>query len=258
MIRLQHVTQHYGVRPVLRDVDLEIPAGGLVAVVGPNGMGKSTLLRVVAGLLEPQVGHCEIDGLRRRSSEANELAIRRRVAYLPDHPWLPLNRTGREFLLAVGQLYGVESSRLFDHVDRLFALFDLGRESDWPIGGYSNGQKKKVAIAAVLATDAPILLMDELFGGGLDPAGVIALKRVLRHLAARDDVTVLMSAPAPELLEEFAERVIVLQEGRVLAYDTPARLCEQAGKSSLAAALERLVFPEAQSHIEAYLRGEQR
>lgn len=235
---------------------LEIPAGEVVAIVGPNGMGKSTLLSAIAGVLEPQSGYVEIDGRRRRSSEENELAIRSRVAYLPDHPWLPKNRTGREFMLAVGHLYGVATERLFDHVDRLLALFDLSREGDWPISSYSNGQKKKIAIAATLASDAPILLLDELFGGGLDPAGILALKQILVHLSRRDDVTVLMTAPVPELLEEVAQRVLVLREGAVAAFDTPANLRQQAGTATLAEALGRLVFPEAMANIEAYLRGE--
>ena len=79
MIRAVDITQHYGVRPVLRQVSLEIETGELVAILGPNGMGKSTLLSVLAGVLSPQHGHVEIDGLARRSSEQHELEIRRRT-----------------------------------------------------------------------------------------------------------------------------------------------------------------------------------
>src|SRR5689334_11357692 len=141
MIVLSDVTQHYGVRPVLRDITLKIPAGRLTAVVGPNGMGKTTLLGVMAGVLSPQKGYCEIDNLRRRRSEEEEREIRRRVVYLPDHPWLPVERTGRELLLGVGRLYDIEIDPLIDHVERLLELFQLAREGDWPIRGYSNGQK---------------------------------------------------------------------------------------------------------------------
>lgn len=76
MIRAVDVTQHYGVRPILRDVTLEIPDGTRTAVIGPNGMGKTTLLGVLGGVLTPQRGYVEIDGLRRRSSVENELEIR--------------------------------------------------------------------------------------------------------------------------------------------------------------------------------------
>src|ERR1035438_6624358 len=102
MINVVDVTQHYGVRPMLRQINLRANEGELLALMGPNGMGKSTLLAVMAGVLTPQRGYVEIDGKRRRSSEENELTIRKQVVYLPDHPWLPRNRTGREFLMAIG------------------------------------------------------------------------------------------------------------------------------------------------------------
>jgi ABC-2 type transport system ATP-binding protein len=95
MIRVVGVTQHYTVKPVLKHVSVDIPAGSRTAVIGPNGMGKTTLLSVMAGVLDPQEGYVEIDGLRRRSSVENELAIRKRTVYLPDRCYLPKNQTGR-------------------------------------------------------------------------------------------------------------------------------------------------------------------
>ena len=83
MIELIDVTQHYGVRPVLRGINLRIERGEVVVILGPNGMGKSTLLGVMAGVLSPQQGSVLIDGLRRRGSEEEELAIRKMTVYLP-------------------------------------------------------------------------------------------------------------------------------------------------------------------------------
>jgi ABC-2 type transport system ATP-binding protein len=253
MIHLVGVTQHYGVRPVLSKIHLKIPAGRLTAIVGPNGMGKTTLLSVMAGILSPQKGYVEIDGLRRRRTEEEELAIRRRVVYLPDHPWLPKSRTGREFLISIGRLYDLDIDRLLDHVERLLDLFQLSREGDWPIRSYSNGQKKKIAIASVLMTEAPILLLDEPFAGGLDPAGILALKRVLQRLAREEKRTIVMTAPVPELVEETADEVVVLREGQVAAHDTIAGL-RQLTKCDgpLAEVLARLTHPETLDTIERY------
>jgi len=142
---------------------LEVRSGELIAILGPNGMGESTLLAVMAGLCVLVKGYVEIDGLRRRASVDGELTIRKRVVHLPDHPWLPKNRTGREFLLAVGRLYGVDDERLMDHTDWLLQLFDLSNEGDWPIRSYSNGQQKKIAIASALAPAAPALRLDDPF-----------------------------------------------------------------------------------------------
>ena len=252
-IELVGVVQHYGVRPVLRDINLQIPPGTIVAIVGPNGIGKTTLLGVMAGVLSPQRGHVELDGLRRRRSVEEEQAIRRKVVYLPDHPWLPLSRTGREFLLAVGRLYDLDPDRLIDHVERLLALFHLTKEGDWPIRSYSNGQKKKIALASALVTQVPILLLDEPFGGGLDPAGILALREVLKRLGSQPDRTIVMTAPAPELVEELARKVLVLRDGQIVAFDDLEGLRRLAGCSgTLTEVLARLIHPETLEQVQQY------
>ena len=257
MIRVVDVTHHYGVRPVLRRINLEIRDGELVAILGPNGMGKTTLLGVIAGALWPLKGFVEIDGRKRRASVEDELAIRRKVAYLPDHPWLPGIRTGREFLLAVGRLYGIDDDRLMDHVDRLLKVFDLEREGDWPIQSYSNGQQKKIAICATLVTEAPILILDEPFSGGLDPSGILALKRILQHLTTDRNVTVVMSTPVAELVEELAQRTVIFSEGRIVAFDTTEGLRRQTGCSgSMAEVFEQLVHPQTVDNLRLYFEGE--
>jgi ABC-type multidrug transport system ATPase subunit len=256
MIELVNVTQHYGIRPVLRNINLRIEQGQLVVVLGPNGMGKTTLLGVLGGTLQPQKGYVEINGLRRRRSAEEELAIRKIAVYLPDHPWLPAWRTGREFLLSVGQLYDVGEDRLMDHVDRLLALFELADRAEWPIRSYSNGQQKKLAVCSALVTDAPILLLDEPFSGGLDPAGILALKRVLQWLVKQGGSTVVLTSPVPELVEAVADRVVILRDGEVLAYDTLEGLRERtACRGPLADVLERLMHPETLDKLERYFEG---
>jgi ABC-type multidrug transport system ATPase subunit len=258
MIRLENVVQHYGVRPVLTGIDLEISDGELVGLLGPNGMGKTTLLSVMAGVLMPQKGSVQIAGLERRSSEENELAIRRKTVYLPDHPWLPKNRTGREFLIAVGELYDVETERLLDHAERLLTLFDLNEQGDWPIRSYSNGQKKKIALCSALVTDASLMIFDEPFAGGLDPSGILALKRVLTRLVRDRRQTVVISAPVPELVEEVADRVVIVHHGEIVAFDRLDQLRKQADcEGSLADVYQKLVHPESLDNIEAYFDGEE-
>src|SRR5438876_10943073 len=98
MIKVVDVSHHYGVKPVLSHVSVDVPDGQLVVVMGPNGAGKSTLLSILAGLMAPAKGYVEINGLRRRATEQAELQIRRQTAFLPDQPWLPEFKTGREWL----------------------------------------------------------------------------------------------------------------------------------------------------------------
>ncbi|MBI5095871.1 MAG: ABC transporter ATP-binding protein [Candidatus Hydrogenedentes bacterium] len=256
MIKVVDLVQHYGVRPVLRDINIEIAEGEVVALMGPNGMGKSTLLAAMAGVLWPQKGYIEIDGKRRRQTVDDELAIRKKVVYLPDHPWLPKFNTAREFLLSVGRLYSIEPTRLMEHVQRLLTLFDLDANGDQAIDGLSNGQKKKVAIASALVTEAPIMLLDEPFSGGLDPAGMFALKAVMKQLRDRSDVTVVMATPVPEIVEGLADRVIILRNGELVAFDTPDGLRKLANVTGpLEEVLEHLIDPKGAENISQYLES---
>jgi ABC-type multidrug transport system ATPase subunit len=254
MIQLRDITQHYGVRPVLSHIDLHVKRGELVTLMGPNGMGKSTLLGVMAGTLAPQRGEVIIDGRARRANIDDELAIRRMTVWLPDHPWLPASRTGREFLIAVGHLYEIDDDHLMDHTDRLLQLFHLDKHADAPIRTYSNGQKKKTAIAAALVTEAPVMLLDEPFTGGLDPSAILALRRVLTRLAEREDVTIVMATQMPEIAESLAHRVAILRDGELIAYDTIPNLRRQPDEP-LADVLERLINPNTLENIDAYFEG---
>ena len=256
MIQVKNVWHHYGIRPILKDVSLQVTEGELVALMGPNGMGKSTLLALIGGLLAPIKGAVEVDGLTRRSSIEAEKAIRKKMVYLPDRPFLPPDVTGREYALAIGRLYDVDEQRLMEQTDKLLEIFDLGKHADSPISSYSTGQQKKIGICAALVTEAPILVLDEPFSGGLDSSALLALSRILKKLAERKDVTVVMAVPVPELVEPLAHKIAVIADGQILACDSADGLRQQTGCSgSLLEVLEALVHPKSQTSIEDYLKG---
>jgi ABC-2 type transport system ATP-binding protein len=258
-IRVENLTQHYGVRPVLRDINLDIYAGELVAVIGPNGMGKTTLLAAIGGVHSPQKGSVTIAGLKRRSSPAAELEIRRKSVYLPDAAFLPRTMTAREFWISVGKIYEIDYDRLFDHIERLVALFELEQVVDSPISSGSAGQQKKVALSAALITDTPILLLDEPLSGGLDASGILALRKVLQRLVADRHATIVLTAPVPELVEQLAARVVVLRAGSIVADGTVEQLIAQSGRGrSLADALELLFFPKTADRVADYFQDTRR
>jgi ABC-type multidrug transport system ATPase subunit len=150
-------------------------------------------------------------------------------------------------------LYDIPDERLMDHVQRLFGLFELAEKADTPIRGYSAGQQKKLALCSTLVAEAPVMLLDEPFSGGLDPSGLLALKKVLRELVVRQGRTIVLTSPVPELVEEIADRVIILQDGEILAFDTLEGLRRMTGaRGSLGQVLERLIFPETMRHLEQY------
>ncbi len=253
MIELKNIWHHYGIRPTLRDINLTVSPGELLCVMGPNGMGKSTLLGVIAGILAPIKGTVRINGLTRRQSIEEEKKIREQVVYLPDTPWLPDSNTGREFILGVGRLYGVDEDRLFDHAQKLLDLFDLSDKGDRTISSYSTGQRKKIGLCSGLITDAPIMILDEPFSGGLDSSGLLALQQVLKHLAERDDVTVVMAVPVPELVEGLADRIAIIQNGQILACDSTTGLRQTTGTDgTLGEVLEQLLHPDGPKNLASY------
>lgn len=254
MINVVDLVQHYGVRPVLRKINLGVQKGELVVLMGPNGMGKSTLLAAIAGMLTPQEGYIEIDGKRRKSSIEAEREIRKQVFYLPNNPWLPRFRTGREYLLAVAELYAIDFDRRFEHIDQLLGVFELSAQGDSALGSYSTGQQKKIAICGALISEARVLLLDEPFSGGLDPAGLYALKQILLKLRAGDERTILLATPVPELVDEIADRVAVLRDGAIVAYDSPAKLAKESG-TGLEQTLQRMLSPDSIQFLDSYLKG---
>jgi len=254
MIELQGVGQYYGARAVLRDVDLRVDAGEILVVLGPNGMGKTTLLRVMAGVLQPQVGQVLVDGVGRRSSVENELAIRQKVFFLPDDMWLPAQMSVIDWLYAVGKTWQVETPRLARHIELLLEMFDLQHQENANLKSLSTGQKKKVSLCAAMVSDCPILLLDEPFSGGLDSAGILALVHVLRQLRERQDRTVVLTTPVAELVDRVASRVAIVRDGTITALGTVDELRAGFGTdTTLNEVLEQLVRPGSVESIQKYL-----
>ncbi|MHC4758122.1 MAG: ATP-binding cassette domain-containing protein, partial [Planctomycetota bacterium] len=143
-----------------------------------------------------------------------------------------------------------------EHVESLLALLDLKEQADSQIRTYSTGQKKKIGICSAIVTEAPIMILDEPFSGGLDSAALYALSKVLKQLAERKDVTVLMAVPVPELVEPLAHKIAVIDRGQIVAYDTADELRKQTGcGGSLTEVLEALLHPGVLENIENYLQG---
>lgn len=255
MIEVSDVFHHYGLRPVLDDVSFRVQAGKTLAIIGPNGSGKTTLLSLLGGMASPSKGTVRINGLTRRGSVDDELAIRKQAVFLPDDCWLP-DVTGRQFVLGTGEIYGVPPRELFEHVDQLLKVFQLDELANASTSCYSTGQRKKIGLCSALVTDASVMLLDEPFSGGLDPAGITAMKQILKHLTARKDRTVVLTSPVPELVEEVADEVLILSEGKVLRCDSVSNLKASSNAETLDEALRQLIFPETQSDLEVYFRRE--
>jgi ABC-2 type transport system ATP-binding protein len=253
MIDVVNCTHHYGAAPVLRDVNLHIDAGKVVAVMGPNGMGKTTLLSLMAGIMLPTRGYVEIDGKRRRRTREEEAAIRKIVAYVPADAYFPAT-TGRSWLGTIGRLYGHDAIHVQDHIDQLLEVFELTEVAAAFASLGSTGQQKKILLCGAFISEAPILLMDEPFGGGLDPSGIASLKRLLQGMRDRRRNTIVFTTPVPELVEELADEIAVLRDGKLIAFGPLQALRSQAGcDGGLDEVYAQLVSPQRNTVANRYV-----
>ena len=254
MIKIENVSHHFWADYILKDISLEVQKGELMVLMGPNGMGKSTLLSVVAGLISPFTGRVLINGLERRSKAEEELALRQQTFYLPDQAWIPQMRTGREYLLMTGKAYGQDPVQTYEHVSELLDLFDIKHIADQYCANYSQGQKKKLGLCSALVSKAKVLILDEPFSGGLDSSGLITTKKLLKNLADHEEYTILMAVPVPELVEEVADKIAIISKGQIICCGEIEELKSQYdSQGSLADFLEERINPGNSDRVENYL-----
>ena len=230
-IELQGVSKKYGSFPALDDVSMEIAPGQLVSLLGPNGAGKTTLLRLLAGIVAPSKGRLLYDG---EAFRRDRVDMRRRFAFLPDFPvvfedWSILKHLG--MLL---RLYGVEPMGSEEKAMALLDEFELFAVAERPFQALSRGQRYKGALAAIIAVDPEVWLVDEPFASGMDPHGISAFKRHAREAAGRGR-TVIYSTQILDAAERFSDRAGIIYRGSLVAFDSVANLREhhQAGENVL-------------------------
>jgi osmoprotectant transport system ATP-binding protein len=223
VIEFRGVSARRGERVVLRDVTLEVAPGEVLALVGRSGSGKTTLLRLVNRLVDAEQGEVRVSG--RRVDGWDQVSLRRQVGYAIQDVGLFPHFTVRDNVALVPRLLAWTPDRIEARVNELLLLVGLDPsqfDRRWP-DQLSGGQRQRVGLARALAADPPVLLMDEPFGA-LDPITRAELHREFRRLQATMPRAVLLVTH--DLTEAFAlaQRVAVLNEGRVVACETPERL----------------------------------
>lgn len=227
MIELQSVTRVYGHKTAVRGLDLALRPGELFAFLGPNGAGKTTTTKMLVGLLQPTSGEVRIGGidLARQPREASRL-----VGYVPDQPQLYDKLSGREFLLFVAQVYGMSGAAAHTAIERQIQTFELADFVDFLTESYSHGMKQRLAFAAALVHDPKVLILDEPMVG-LDPRSMRLVKDLLRREANRG-VTVFMSTHTLPLAEETADRLGIIDEGKLVFLGTMAELRQRMSQET--------------------------
>lgn len=244
MIEFENVTRRYGHTLAVDNLTLTLNQGELFALLGPNGAGKTTTIRMLVGLLRPDSGRIRICGC---DGSAGQRRANRLLGFVPEEAYLYEKLSGREMLEFAGEMHGMDRATIRDHIDREVNRFDLGGFFDELIETYSHGMKQRLVFASALLHDPEVIVVDEPMVG-LDPRSVRVAKDLLRSQAAAGR-TVLMSTHTLAIAEEIADRIAILDGGRLSFLGSLAEL--QHELSSPDTPLESLFLQLTNGHASA-------
>lgn len=226
-LQLTALTKHFG-RPAVDQLNLTVRRGELYALLGPNGAGKTTTLRMVAGLLAPDSGKVEVFGI---DLAANPAGAKQAMAYLPDDPMLYAKLKPTEYLEFIAGLWGIAAADAEPRARRLLDWLDLTKHAHELTEGFSRGMKQKLALAGALIHEPQLLILDEPLTG-LDAAAARQVKDLLlEHVSGGG--TVILTTHILEVAERLAQRIGIIEHGRLIAEGTLDELRGQAGAATL-------------------------
>ena len=231
-IEVRHLTKDFrvGLKGVkLRAVDdlsLSIPRGQVYGLLGPNGCGKSTTLKVVLGLVPATAGEVSILGLPSATAEA-----RARTGFLPEAPYFHKFLSGRELVRYCAHLSGVPSDRVEAAVEEAVALVDLREAAGRLVGTYSKGMLQRIGLAQAIVHDPELVILDEPTAG-VDPVGAAAIGRIIEAMRARGKTVVLCSHLLGQV-EQVCDRVAIMDKGRLVLEGAVAEVLERRDRHVL-------------------------
>lgn len=212
-------------KPVITGIDLTLAQGEFYALLGPNGAGKTTILRMIAGLLAPDEGQINVCGI---DVALNPIAAKQMLAWVSDEPMIYDRLTPIEYLQFVAGLWHIPAKDAERRANELLEWLDLSAVATTRAGGFSKGMMQKLALAGALIHDPKLIILDEPLTG-LDAGSARMVKDVLRARVA-DGVTIIMTTHILDVAERMAERIGVINNGKLIAQGSLAELQQQVGQ----------------------------
>jgi ABC-2 type transport system ATP-binding protein len=219
MLELENVSKSYRGIPAISNVSFRVNAGEVVGYLGANGSGKSTTVKIITGLLQPNEGRVLFQGNNMRD---DLVSFRAALGYVPEEAHLYTYLSGIEYLQLVARLRGLPEREIQTKATRLLRLLGLESWRHSPISMYSKGMKQRVLIAAALMHDPKLLIFDEPLSG-LDVLSSRLFKDLLLELTAAGKA-ILYISHVLEVVEQVCDRVVVIAKGKILADASPSDL----------------------------------
>lgn len=221
----KELTKVYGRQKALDAVSLEINAGEVVGLLGPNGAGKSTMMKIISCFLPPSSGQATVDGY---DIFEQELEVKKRVGYLPEHNPLYLDMYVREYLYFLSGIHKLGKTRKA-RLNEIIDITGLGLEQNKKIGALSKGYRQRVGLAQALLHDPSVLILDEPTSG-LDPNQLLDIRSLIQEIGK--EKTVLLSTHIMQEVEAICDRAVIIHLGKIVADDSTVNLSKQtAGKN---------------------------
>jgi ABC-2 type transport system ATP-binding protein len=238
----QGLERRFGDNEAVAGVDLDVAPGEIYGFLGPNGAGKSTTLRMLCTLLLPTAGRAEVAG---HDIATDPEGVRLRIGVALQDAALDDKQTGRELLRLQGRLYGLRSKEVEQRLADLTSLVDIGDALDDRIGTYSGGMKRRLDLAAALVHNPEVLFLDEPTTG-LDPISRAKVWEEVRRLNEQLDMTIFLTTQYLEEADQLADRVGIINDGRIVAEGTPEALKRSVGTDLVVVEVEGDCVPAAE------------
>src|SRR5947207_11476574 len=228
VIEARNLTKSYGKTHVLKGIDLQVERGTMVALLGPNGAGKTTIVRILSTLLGFDGGTVLVDG-HDVTTEADK--VRAVIGLTGQAAAVDELLTGRENLVMMGQLYRLTAASARVRAQALLEEFDLVEAAGRPAKTYSGGMRRRLDLAVSLIATPPVLFLDERTTG-LDPRSRLAMWEIIKNLLA-SGTTILLTTQYLDEADQLADRIVVIDGGKVIAEGTPSALKSKVGNDRL-------------------------
>ncbi len=246
ILEASDLTKTYKDLTAVNDVNLAIQEGEIFGLLGPNGAGKTTIISMITGLLQPTRGQVIVDGM---DLKTNPNIVKSKLGLVPQELALYPTLSARDNLDFFGSIYGLKGKHLRERVDAMLAMVELVDRADEAVKNYSGGMKRRVNIAAGLIHQPKVLFLDEPTVG-VDPQSRNAIFEAVEELN-RAGMTVIYTTHYMEEAQRLCHRVAIIDEGKIIALDTPQALISSLGGGILMLGLEDPVSVPGNGRVQA-------